>query len=95
MFGHQLDETVHYVQVCGEDINISENFIYLGKAVHNDGVSSQEVVQRVSLTNSVIDSFSFRILKLLIPVQTDDGSNFQVAVDPCLTLWLLNMDTEN
>ena len=48
VFGGVLDETVQYVHVCGEDIEILENFTYLGSVVHNDG-SNQEVVWWIGL----------------------------------------------
>ena len=48
MFGGLLDETVLSVYACGEDIEILENFTYLGSVVHNDG-SNQEVVWWIGL----------------------------------------------
>ena len=37
VFGGVLDETVHSVHACGEDIEILKSFTYLGSVVHNDG----------------------------------------------------------
>ena len=36
-FGGLQDETIQYVHACGEDIEISEKFTYLGRIEHNDG----------------------------------------------------------
>ena len=40
VFGDLLNETVQSVHACSEDIEILENFTYLGRLVHNDGRSS-------------------------------------------------------
>ena len=71
-----------------DDIEILKNFTYLGSVVHNDGGSSQEVTRRIVLAQH-------EYLALSIHVQTDKDSEFQVAGDPCLTLWLGDMDTEH
>ena len=61
MFRGLLDETVQSVHACGEDIEISETFTYLGSVVHNDGESSQEVVKRIGLAHGVMDSLDANI----------------------------------
>ena len=48
------------VQVCGEDIEILKNFTYLGSVVHNDGGSSQEVIQQIGLAHGIMDLFNTR-----------------------------------
>ena len=45
LFGGLLDKTLQSIHACGEDIEIVENFTYLGSVRHNDGRSSQEVVR--------------------------------------------------
>ena len=44
VFGDLLGETARFVYVCGEDIEISENFTNLGSVVLNDGGLSQEII---------------------------------------------------
>merc|ERR1712035_25095 len=39
VFGGLLDETVQSGHACGEDIDISETFTYLGSVVHDNGGS--------------------------------------------------------
>ena len=56
-----LDETVQSVRVCGEDIDISENFTYLGSVVHNNGGSRHEVLRRIGIAHGVMDSLNSSI----------------------------------
>ena len=51
VLGGLLDGTVQCIHVCGEDIEISESFIYIGSVVHNDGWLSQEVVWQIGLAH--------------------------------------------
>ena len=77
MFGSSLEETVQSLHACGEDIEISEKFTYLGRVMHNDGGSSnKDGVAR------------HEYLALSVPLQTDEDSDLLVAGDPGLTLWL-------
>ena len=61
MFGGLLDEIVQSVHVYSEDIEMSEKFTHFGSVVHNDGGSSQEVVQQNGLTHGVMDSLNTSI----------------------------------
>ena len=61
MFGGLLDETVKSVHVCSEDIEISENFTYLGSVVHNNGGLNHEVVRQTGLGYSIMDSLNISI----------------------------------
>ena len=58
MFGGLLVQSVESVHARGEDIKISESFIYLGSVVHNDGGSRQEVLRRIGLAHGVMDSLN-------------------------------------
>ncbi|KAG0710251.1 putative nuclease HARBI1 [Chionoecetes opilio] len=51
VFEGLVDEIVH---ACGEDIEISESFTYLGSAVQNDGGSRQEVLRRIGIAHGVM-----------------------------------------
>ncbi|XP_045129087.1 uncharacterized protein LOC123514896 [Portunus trituberculatus] len=57
----KLDETIQSVNACDEDIEISENFTYLGSVLCNDGGTSQEVVRQIGLTHSIMDSLNISI----------------------------------
>ena len=61
VFGSLLDETVQSVHACGEDVEISESFTYLGSVVHNNGESGQEVLRRIGLAHGVMDSLNTSI----------------------------------
>ena len=87
MFGGVLDETVQSVHACGKDIKILENFTFLGREVHNDGESSQEVTRRIGLAHGVMDSLNTSIWRCRYLCRQKD-SDLQVAGDTCLTLWL-------
>ena len=62
VFGGVLDETVQSVHVCGEDIEILGNFIYLGRVVYNDGGSSQKVVQGIGLALWIRSTLVFGVV---------------------------------
>lgn len=52
-FGGLLDEVVHFLNVCGKDIKILENFTYLGSIGQHKGRSYQENFHEISsLTHS-------------------------------------------
>ena len=61
MVGGLLDESVQSAHACGEGIEISENFTYLGSAADNDGGLSQETLRRNGLAHSVMDSLNTSI----------------------------------
>ena len=48
-FGDFLGEPVQSVRACGEDIEVTESFTYLGSVVHNSGLSDHEVSRRIGL----------------------------------------------
>lgn len=60
-FGDLLDEIALSIHVCGEAIDSSENFPYLGSVMLNDGGTSQKIVQRIRLAHGVMDSLSMGI----------------------------------
>ena len=74
MFKDLLDEMVQSVHACGEDIEILENFTYLGSVGHSDGVSSQEVIRRFGLSHVVMDS-STRVFRVVSTCA--DGRRFR------------------
>ena len=86
VFGGVLDETVQSVHACGEDIEILKSFTYL--VVHNDGGSSQEVTRRIGLAHGVMNSLNTSIWRCRYLCRLTKIRIFQVAGDPCLTLWL-------
>ena len=60
-FGDLLGEPVQSVCACGKDIEVTESFTYLGSAVHNSGLSDQEVSRRIGLAAGVMNSLSTRV----------------------------------
>ncbi len=60
-FGGLLDDTLQSLRACGEDIKVLESFTYLGSVVHNNGRSDQEVIRRIDLAYSVMDSLNTSI----------------------------------
>ena len=63
-FGDLL-EPVHSVRACGEDIEVTESFTYLGSVVHNSGLSDQEVSRRIGLAAGVMNSLNKSIWRCL------------------------------
>ena len=56
-----MEKTAQSVNMCGEEVEILENFTCFGSAVRNDGKSSQEVGWRIGLAHGVMDSLSMTI----------------------------------
>ena len=61
VIGGVLDETVRSVHARGEDIEILQNFTYLGNVVHNDGGWSQDITRQIGLAHGVMDSLNTSI----------------------------------
>lgn len=49
------------VHACGEDIEISEIFTYLGSEVRNTGESGQEILRWIGLAHYVMNSLKVSI----------------------------------
>ncbi|KAG0717153.1 hypothetical protein GWK47_055077 [Chionoecetes opilio] len=71
VFEGLIDETVQSVHACGEDIEISESFTYLGSAVQNDGGSRQEVLQRIGIAHGLEAEDNEDIGDVYVPVDAD------------------------
>ena len=95
-FGGLLDDTVQSVLACGEDVEISENFTYLGSVVHNNGGSRQEVLRRIGLAHGVMDSLSTSIWRCRYLCRQTKIRIFKSLVIPVLLYgcetWTLNTD---
>lgn len=61
MFRGLLDKTVQYVHASGEDIDIFEILTYLSSIVHFNCVPYQEVIRRIGLFHSAMDSLKTSI----------------------------------
>ena len=55
-FGGLLGEPAQSVRACGEDIEVTQSFTYLGSVVHSSGLSDQEVNRRIGLASGVMNS---------------------------------------
>ena len=98
VFGDLLDEAVRSVHACGEDIEITESFTYLGSVVHNGGRSDQEVLQRLGLAYGVMDSIDKSIWRCRYLSRRTKLRIFKSLVLPVLLYgcetWTLNSDLE-
>lgn len=56
--GGFLNKTVQFVNMCGKDVNILENFTYLASVVENNGLCCQEVLLWTGLVHGIMDSLS-------------------------------------
>ena len=95
-FGGLLDDTVESVHTCGENIEVSERFTYLGSVVHNDGGSGQEVNRRIGLAHGVMDSLNTsiwrcRYLRRKTKIRIFKSLVLPVLLYACET-WTLNRD---
>lgn len=80
-----LDDTVHSVHACGEDVDVTKSFTHNGR-------SYQEVKQQIDLAHGVMDSSYIRAYGVDIYV---GGQRFEFLKSFAfhLTVWLCNMDT--
>ena len=96
VFGGLLDETVQSVHACGEDIDISETFTYLGSVVHKNGESGHEVLRRIGLAHGVMDSLNASIWRCRYLCRQTKIRLFKSLVIPVLLYgcetWTLNAD---
>ena len=84
-FGDILGEPVQSVRACGEDIEVSESFTYLGSAVHNSGLSDHEVSRRIGLAAGVINSQQ-EYLEMPVSVQKDQAPCLQSPDSPSFAI---------
>ena len=73
VFGGLLDETVQYIHVCGEVIDIFDSFTYLGNVVHNNGGLRQEVLWLIGPQYYGLTQHEY--LALLVLMKTDKDSS--------------------
>ena len=57
-FGGLLGEPVQSIHACGEDVEVTESFTYLGSVVHISGLSDQEVSRRIGLATGAVNSIN-------------------------------------
>ena len=55
-FGGLLGDHIQSIRACGEDIDITQSFTYLGSVVHDSGLSDQDVSRRIGLAAGVMNS---------------------------------------
>ena len=95
-FGDLLDEAVHSVQVCGEDIEVLDKFTYLGSVIHKDGGSSKDVTRRIGLTSGVMNSLDKSIWRCRYLCRRTKVRIFKTLVIPVLLYgcetWTLNSE---
>ncbi|XP_069993548.1 uncharacterized protein [Penaeus vannamei] len=83
-FGDLLGEPVQSVHVCGEDIKITGSFAYLGRVVHNSGLSDQEVNRWIGLAVGVINSLDKSIWRCRYLCRRTKLSIFKTLIMPVL-----------
>ena len=70
---------MYVVPVCGEDIEISENFTNFCSVMHNDGTSSQQTVRWIGLVQCCGLTHQ-EYLVLLVHVQMEEDSDPVIPV---------------
>ena len=55
-FGDILDDAMHQVAVCGENVDFVDKFTYLGGVVHSSGSSELDVNRRIGLASGAMAS---------------------------------------
>ena len=73
-------KVIQSVHAWDENIEISENVIFLSTVVCNNGGSSQEIIGRTGLVHGVMKSPHHEYLVFPVPTQTDEDSNLQFVV---------------
>ena len=72
------------VRACGEDIEVTESFTYLVSAVHNSGLSYQEVSRRIGLAAGVMNSLDKSIWRCRYLCRRTKLRVFRTLVMPVL-----------
>ena len=86
-FNDILDVAVLSVPVCGEDVEVTERFTYLGSDIHVSAVC----VRGQQTSGSGLGSHGFTGswgVALLVRVQDDESPNLQVLGASSLALWM-------
>ena len=76
------------VPVCGEDVEVTERFTYLGSDIHVSAGCESEVNRRLGWAWGVMDSLDNGGVALPVPVQEDISPSLQVLAASSLALWM-------
>ena len=91
-----MKQYVQSVHACGEDIEILENFTYLGSVVHNDGGSTKEVLLWSGLALGVMALLNTSIRRCRYQCKWTKIWIFKSVVIPVILYgceaWTLNTD---
>ncbi|XP_069970841.1 uncharacterized protein [Penaeus vannamei] len=68
--GVLLGEPVQSIQACGDDVEVTESFTYLGCTVYFSWLSDQEVGKRTDLAAGDMNSVNKSILRCQYPCRT-------------------------
>ena len=80
-----MDAAILSVPVCGEDVEVTERFTYLGSDIHVSAGSEPEVNRRRSGLGSHGFTGSWGVA-LSVPVQEDESPSLQVLGASSLAL---------
>ena len=83
-FGDLLGKHVRSVLASGEDIAVTESFTYLGRVVHNSGLSDQEVSRWIGLAAGVMNSLGKSIWRCRYLCRRTKLRVFRALVMPVL-----------
>ena len=81
------------VPVCGEDVEVTERFTYLGSDMHVSAGWEPEVSRRLGQAWGVMESLDHGVA-LSASVQEDKSPSLQVLGDSSLALWMGDLDSD-
>ena len=86
-FNGILDAAILSVPVCGEDVEVTEKFTYLGRDIHVSAGCEPEVNRCLGRAWGVVFTGSWGVA-LSEPVQEDESPSLQVLGAFSLALWM-------
>ena len=87
-FNDILDTAILSVPSCGEDVEVTERFTYLGSDIHVSAGCEPEVNRHLGQAWGVMDSLDHGNVALPVPVWEDESSSLQVIGASSLALWM-------
>ena len=87
-FNDILDAAFLSVPICGEAVEVTERFTYLGSDIHVSAGYEPESNGRLGQACGVMDSLHHGVWCLSVPVQEDESPSLQVIGASSVALWM-------
>ena len=86
-FNDILDAAIPSVPVCGEDVEFTARFTYLGSDIHVS-TCELEVNRHLGRSRGVMDSLDHGVVALLVSLEEGESATLLVLGASSLALWI-------